>query len=469
MSLQSEILDGLRTPGWDASIAAVKTVVRNSLQRLDRTAEIHDTAYFNHSFVPDFIVTWPREADRQRDVFLRLDASASFLHGDLHFLGDTKPILLGLSAVEDAQSNEDAPQLVEAVGTSPAMITEPAAVEALGEPPSAAQFTHVLPAAMLKAGHGLVQEETAVSLSDASEAFFSGARSHERDQLAQSVEVITKFLDVRQTERLLNLGRVLWEATGGDPVAFPVTSDLGHVDDSGLRYLLEELPIGDIAFWRSVGRLVSLERLLGLGVRESPNLTSLIRANADRLNGRVLLVKPAQQRLDDEEPSWSVAAGALALHGSDFVAYIAPKRDDITVNAEPATGLGLDDFRRRTNSEQVETVTVTASDGKTVNIRSENIFDPTTDDVVASVAALPGARVDRVGLIVSGKHLECDFTDRSASGYTNAIFDVLSLLERGLPLLWPLHHRADVDEIRTIRRLVNEVSLPLTLFDDDGG
>ncbi|MEA2704929.1 MAG: hypothetical protein QOD63_2874, partial [Actinomycetota bacterium] len=54
MTLQSEILDGLDVPGWDESIAAVKRVVANALGHMDRGAEIKDTSYFNHSFVPDF-------------------------------------------------------------------------------------------------------------------------------------------------------------------------------------------------------------------------------------------------------------------------------------------------------------------------------------------------------------------------------------------------------------------------------
>ena len=87
MSLQSEILSGLDVPNWDESIATVKRTVANALQALDRGIEIKDTRYFNHSFVPDFVLSWPRDAGRQRDVFLRLDSSAAFLNRDLDLLG----------------------------------------------------------------------------------------------------------------------------------------------------------------------------------------------------------------------------------------------------------------------------------------------------------------------------------------------------------------------------------------------
>jgi len=65
----------------------------------------------------------------------------------------------------------------------------------------------------------------------------------------------------------MNFGRIVWEATGGDPSQFPIRTALSGVDDTGLRFLLDEAPSDDPEFWRSVGRLVTLERLLLLGVR----------------------------------------------------------------------------------------------------------------------------------------------------------------------------------------------------------
>ena len=95
MSLQSEIFDGLDIPNWDESITAVKRVVANALHRVDPSTSIKDTGYFNHSFVPDFLLTWPRDADWSRDVFLRLDSSRNlvsltsrFWCPDVHPLSD---------------------------------------------------------------------------------------------------------------------------------------------------------------------------------------------------------------------------------------------------------------------------------------------------------------------------------------------------------------------------------------------
>ncbi len=466
MTLQSEILDGLDVPSWDDSIHTVKRVVASALHQIDRTAQISDTQYFNHSFVPDFVITWPRDPGRTRDIFLRLDNRRSALLNDVLFLDSTQPVMLGLTSLGQATSEEI---VTDEDGSSDhrAMLTEPDAIEQFAQAPGTADFAQVVPSAVLKGGKGLVTESVAEGITSAAEKFFRGSRVHDPSAIADSVSKLSEHLDSPESSRIINFGRVVWEATGGDPTQYPVATDLGGVDDTGLRFLLEEAPGDDVRFWRSVGRLVSLDRLLSLGVREPRNLPIFVRANADRLNARALLVKAQQQRLEDTGPTWSVEGGGLLLRGNDFAAYMAPRRDDLAVQPDKGTGLDIAAFRTRASDEQVETVTVTARDGKTVTIESEDIFDPTTDEVLASVGGLPGTVVQSVGLMVSGKHLECTFKSRTAGGNTSAQFDVISLLERALPMLWPLSDERDLDELRLIQTTVGTVSLPPSLFDPE--
>lgn len=464
MTLQSEILTGLDVPNWDDSIATVKRVVANAIRQLDRAVDIKDTRYFNHSFVPDFVLSWPREPARHRDVYLRLDASKGFLRRDIDLLSRDAPMLLSLMSnwVEEPEAQD--PGLAGAEATVRTLVTEPTAVERLGEAAKTSNFGQVVPAALLKGGKGWIDEPTAQGVTTAAASFFSGASNHEPDSIAAAAPTLTEHLDTAQSGRVFNFGRIVWEATGGEPAQYPLTTDLTGLDDAALRFLLEEGPSENAGFWRTVGRLVALERLVGIGVRTGPNLAALVRANADRLYGRALLVKQTQRTLADAGPEWGVESGALVLRGSDFAAYIASRRDDVTVAADEARALDLDAFRRRTSDEQVETVTIVAGDGKRVTIESEDMFDPTTDAVLASVGDIPGSAIASVGLIVGGKHLTCDFTTRAASGHTNAQFDVVSLVERALPMLWPLTDSRDVAEIRHIRQVVSTFGLP-TLFD----
>ena len=445
MTLQSEILDGLDVANWDASIAQVKRVVSNALRKLDRTVLLEDTHYFNHTFVPDFVLSWPRDsARRPRDVYLRLDSSTSFIQRDLQTLDNEAPLLFSLTPDWSQQQLEDSgtPTREE----TKALVTEPQAVEQFGGA-SQNEFGQVVPAAVLRGGHGWVDASTAQDVTRAATDFFVGATDHEGARISGAVDRITTYLDPQEAGRILNFGRIIWEATGGEPSQYPRATDLSGLDDAGLRFLLEEGPAENDGFWRSVGRLVVLERLIQLGV-SSPNLGELIRVNADRIYAKALLVKATQRTLDDVGPQWMIESGGLALRGSDFTIYFAPRRDLLTVAPDTAHPLTFDAFRRRTSDEQVETVTVVTLDNKTITIESDDIFDPSTDNVLASVGGLPGTRIAQVGLIVGGKHLACDFTSRSAHGHTNAQFDLLSLLERALPLLWPISDTGDLTEVR---------------------
>jgi hypothetical protein len=432
---------------------------------MDRTVEIEDTRYFNHSFVPDFVLKWPHDQNRTRDLFLRLDGSPSALAGDFEFLGGSHPVLFGVDGIERNSSSEEA----ELSTTDPddVMVTDADAVEDLGTSLAGAGFGHLLPSSLLKGGHGWIPRATANALTDAAARYFAGVRNHDAAPIGESIPVLTESLDNAQAAKIVNLGRIVWEATGGDPVGFPLPTDLEGVDDTGLIFLLQEAPSDDPEFWRSVGRLVTLERLLSLGSRDLPNLAAFVQANADRIAARAMAVKASQPQLEPSSTRWAIQNGGLAFVGGDFVAYLLTRRDLLVGGEDEASGLSTQAFERRTAHEQIDTVTFLAADGKEVTVRSDDLFDPSSDATLSSISNLPGASIQSVGLIVGGRHLECDFRSRTARGATNTKFDVLSLLERGLPMLWPLAVGEDVAAIRDLRSTVQQFLPPQLPFGSE--
>lgn len=460
MTLQSEIQNGLDAAGWDESIFAVKHIIAKALSQLDRSANIKDTGYFNHSFVPDFILKWP-SGERTRDVFLRIDSSPGFLNADIHAFGERGPMLFSLGGFDviPPQPDGEGLQATLDVGQTNAMLIEPSAIEELGSINEQASFGQVLPAAILRGGRGLVVEETAQGLTEASKEFFEGAREHDSEEVASAAPLLENHLNPGEAARLMNFGRIIWEATGGEPADFPVETELADTDDAGLRFLLNEGPASDSAFWRSIGGRVSLDRLLSLGIASAPNLGPFVRANADRISARVLLVKAAESRVLTAGSPWSIEAGGLAFAGADFRAYLATRRATLTVKPDESPGLNLQTLRERLTDERVETVTLVAGGGQQIEIRSDEVLDPATDVVVASVGGLPGATVESVGLAVRGTFLKCDFTSRVASGHTNARFDILTLLDRGMKVLWPVTDSVDIAEIAAARQASSPVPL----------
>src|SRR4051794_34268958 len=83
-------------------ITRVHGAVLERLVELDPTVKIERTNYFNHSFVPDFVMTWPEANSKQsRDIFLRYDLESAQAAGDVSALGGDGGVLLSLDTDTD--------------------------------------------------------------------------------------------------------------------------------------------------------------------------------------------------------------------------------------------------------------------------------------------------------------------------------------------------------------------------------
>ena len=338
-----------------------------ALRELDTATTVHSTDYFNHSFVPDFQLSWDDKAIPDRDVYLRLDNSAEFVQADIELMGENRPIFIGLSPLEE----RDAIVLGEADEgrQSRTLVTDPLAVEDLA-PVDGAAFARVLPSAFLKGGRGVVREPEAEQLERSAQSLFDGARRHSPGEITSSSSTLATHLQETQHSSLMNLGRVVWEATGGDPARFPAQTPLTGVTDEGLAFLLQDGPEDDTSFWRSVGRYLNVERLLRVTHGQPPNLQIAVNANLDRLLVRHLAVRPEQSSFDHTAGTrWLVSQNALQLRGSDFRALLSTHSDNTLSNSVRGSALSISEFEERVQDLLVESLSLTTSGGKHDNNR----------------------------------------------------------------------------------------------------
>lgn len=76
----------------------VKHAVARELQSLDPKTEIKSTDYFNHTFIPDFVLNWGSGANRSsRDVYLRFSIDAPLIQRDLKSLRDESPAFIAIA------------------------------------------------------------------------------------------------------------------------------------------------------------------------------------------------------------------------------------------------------------------------------------------------------------------------------------------------------------------------------------
>lgn len=467
--LMAAISNALDAPTWDSSIRDTKSVVRNAIRAMDRGVVISDTSYFNHTFVPDFVLDWPNDPRQSsRDLFLRLDSSPFNIKDDLQHLREGRPILLGLEPLREEESPEG--ELTSSLAdtkTADAMVIDPMAVAGFANSEKTS-FGSVLPSAVLKGGKGVVDDLAGEALRASTRRVFEAAASHEAQPIAAGVEDIQPYLQEDTSRRLLNLARIVWESTGGEPTEFPATTDLDSLDIDSLTFLLTDGPPDDILFWRNVGRTITLDNLFRAGVVDAPNWRIFLASNLDRISARAVRLKERKQT--STRPGWSLNRQTLQFSGPDFDGYVASYKSDLPGPDEvyPPT---ITDFQSRTRNHQIVSMTVSTARATDITIDSI-VTNVSTDESVALLARDPTARVDSASIKGSRKRMEVNFRQRTAGGHTGAKFTLEEIILRAIPVLWRLDSRsrdefASLLEINSIARLDDPRELSAVSVDAD--
>lgn len=460
-SLLTTINEALAVRSWRESEQAVKSVVANALQSMDPSVRLKDTQYFNHSFVPDFVLSWS-EGD-SRDLFLRLELDPDVLADDAAALSGIHPIMFGLDSLPIATTESERLAAV----TETTLVTDSLAVSTLGASRTNS-FGGVLPPALLKGGRGVLTGDEAAEMASVTSLAFDAAEQHRPDPISAATPIVESHLSPMQSTALLNFMRVVWEATGGASESFPIGTSLAGLDYDAFRFLLQDGPPDDVLFWRKVGGQLSFSTLVELGIRSAPNLHVFLATNLDRVKAKYLMVKPEQSRLGDPDVTWEIRGSALVLRGTDFHAMFAQKGSDIPEEPDTVSLRGVEAFSRRAGSRNVESVTL--SNGSVVasvdSIEHANVVD---DENLRLLSNNPNNLVVGVGLAINAKRLDLrldHLTGHGASGRTE--FTLKELLDEALPVLWGLDER-DRSALASMNEVFATVTEEPNLFSTDLG
>lgn len=83
-------------------VAGVKDIVGREVAALSPDAKLVTTSYFNHTYMPDFVLEWSdRGAKTVRPIFIRNSITPFSAPRDIDALGEQEPVLLGLAPLED--------------------------------------------------------------------------------------------------------------------------------------------------------------------------------------------------------------------------------------------------------------------------------------------------------------------------------------------------------------------------------
>ena len=264
-SMTDAIRNVLDDHDMDTACANIKRIMCDELARVDPTARIRRTEYFNHTFIPDIVLNWDNR--EPREVFLRFVTIPQWLLADTHRVGAGGPVIFDLGHAARPERHTDELASIssakqQAVEHSPLLLIADSEAAPHVRPNDAKNMVERLVVAnLLRSGRSVLDEPAAKNAVSASRAGYYGAIAAEPGDVRAAVTTTRQILDpetVRRVERTLQL---LWWVGGGSPDEFPtrLPNDI-ELNPSDARDLLREVfgdeqIIEDDAFWfRVAGR-----------------------------------------------------------------------------------------------------------------------------------------------------------------------------------------------------------------------
>ncbi|MHC3368735.1 hypothetical protein ACYAFX_28635 (plasmid) [Rhodococcus aetherivorans] len=446
------------------STRRLKEIVAGALTEADSEARIVSTSNFNHSYLPDFVLEWPRRSSKEnRPVYLRSTGITEELVDDISLLFDRHPIFFHLSnlvnldssidkdEIRDSGHGDNRAELENAARSARSLVTSVPALSTFSR--TSEDSARLLSSYVVRGGQGLLEEDEAVEAAAKVSAGFEGAFRADRVATADALATVGDLLDAPAAVQFSHLLEAAWISSGASVMEFP--GGVSSIGESIPPNLLEELigvvPADADDFWARLGNSVDLDSLSGLHlVGEQKGLQKLISVALKKLQAKSCIVRGTERIDQIQDPFiWQVDAGLLSLRGGGHNLWVIPTRglspefsDNDRIVPEPS----LSKLSQRARLSDVSVVqvevtdsahTVTYSSNTNENIASEENLD----EIVSALGS--SATVRRaVANTTASKDLRLAFDSGAASTKTKSVLPVQELIWNSWALL------ADSDEVK---------------------
>jgi hypothetical protein len=450
----------------------VKHAVARELQSLDPKTEIKATDYFNHTFIPDFVLTWGSGGQRPtRDIYLRFSVDAPLIQRDLRSLHEDSPAFIAIAG--GGHSTRESESVAHEYDDC--LLSSTSTLESISREDSRTPVTQMLKASLLQGGKGYLVGDSAAEVQRAVSSADSALSRLDEPEVAASVRAMNDHLSPAFSSRIERVMQVMWVSQGGDAENFPGTHETVTSLSSGeltqiLPFLLSLEDVANNDFWRNLGENLALWHLQELSHwRHSRNLDLLINANLDRLNARAAAVDQVQPNLFDEldgPPYWEVVDSHLHLRCGEVDFKFVDDRRKIAHRTELGIAPRWYEIEHRLDRYGIEGIEFTSPGSKT-RIRSSTTegLRESMDMQALSEALGEFARVMAVELRWprSRHNIEIDF-DRFAVESVGASISLHVLAYLGLDLLY----RASPKSLRSFQKFVT-ADEQFPWWNDKGG
>ena len=463
------------------TVARIKDVTTKELERLDPTANVRHTNYFNHTNIPDMILSWKDNQIPERYVYIRLSDNVTELSDDVKCIQEFKPFVVPIML--PTQSPSQIATLAHQAVKSDTLVSNLDGINTLATSKAGNPFNGIFGAAISRGGRGLLATEEARSAATILAAGFQGARNLTPDTVGKATELTDALLQPKEAVRVNRFLEALWLGSGGRADLFPHTiSGESTLEDDSWRFILDLNDIDDLDFWYRIGTGISLEQLIRVGNPRGKNLHNLVKALSTKLAVgafKVVQRKPTipQDMSLFEEPvsapivnwQWLIEEGLLTLQAPDFPTYVAGTKPELdSIKNETKDGLNPVEYRDRSKNY---TITHVAGQAGSADFRFDDNDGNTLRQLLDTLESTPGTflRVKRAKTLIRGSnHAEVDFTDDSFSTGTKSRIPLKDYLSEGLPLLRSLSNEEHELLQSCFHVPIDTGTLPLiSLFDNE--
>ena len=366
----SDVTDAVRHALADRDMVTVSTNVKellcDELARVDPTAQIRRTEYFNHTYVPDIVLDWDDRG--QREVFLRFVSSPQRLLADVDLIGANGPVIFDLSPAATRERKGDELALVssaarQASERSPRLlITDSEATQHVRPDNAENMVERLVVANLLRSGRGKLDESAAENTVLVSRAGYDAAITAKPDDVRAAVTVARQLLDPEMERRVERTLQLLWWVGGGAPEEFPISLlDDTELNPSDTRDFLrnvfaDEQVIEDREFWSRLADHLSFDTLVDVGdVTQSANLHQLMSQLAGRLKlSHVILDKRDRPFPPFDQLAWQLKEHFLVLRGPEWECCFTPHGNRFSQRRDEGQPVPLAEADRRSAACLVE-------------------------------------------------------------------------------------------------------------------
>lgn len=316
MTFSEELRAAMDTPDPEAYISRVKTVVNRQLLSIDGSAVIQDTRYFNHSSIPDFVLSWAGQK-RERRVYLRDSYGAMLAGHDDDYLIEGDPVLVSLSG-----SEVESPVPFKLDATDRTLVTDAAAVEVISDSAlaEATPLARMVKANFLRGARGEINRPRAETLVHSADEKRPGTAA-----LGSVAEVLSRnFFDDAAFQ--INRTAILIETAFREVEEVDLEEDVlsGQLSVAELQTVLpwliqQERAIANRSFWQRISGLITLADLeKAKDSLQDLDLSPLVEAAADVWEARwaylgLSLPVPTASSADERSEYWSFVRGTLGI------------------------------------------------------------------------------------------------------------------------------------------------------------